>query len=331
MVGLSELEQEMAMATASMKTTESARFAKFRRAERKLWDLYDLQPEERFINVGYDRVVRIHQIGEGQPVLFVHGTGGSGVYFAPLVKELVPFFRCILMDRPGWTLSSPIDYSDGDFGSIVSDLQEQLLASLDVDRAHMVGGSIGNLFALRLALNHPDRVGNIVLNGGSPVEGLTPPTFLRILRTPVGRVMARIPLNARMIRNQMAGLGHAKSLDRGIVPAEYIDMKAAESKYTDALRNERGLVRAVVAGKGFQPGITLNKREIAAIRAPTLMIYGADDPLGSKKVWSDFMASFPNGRIAFSPDSGHVPWYDHPHDVGALTLSHLQTATQGSI
>lgn len=323
-------EQEMAMATASTKTTEPAGFAEFRRAERTLWGHYDLQPEERLVSLDGEQVVRIHDIGDGEPVLFVHGTGGSGVYFAPLVKELVPTFRCILMDRPGWTLSSPIDYSAGDFGKIVAQLQEELLTSLGIDRAHVIGGSIGNLFALRLALNHPDRVGNIVLNGGNPADGLTPPTFLRILRTPIGQVIVRIPQKPAMIRNQLAGLGHAKSLERGIIPDEYIDMKAAESRYTDAFKNERDLVRAVIAGKGFQPGITLSKNEMAAINAPTLMIYGNDDPLGSEKVWSDFMAGLPNGSLHVAPDSGHLPWYDHPEDVSALTRTHLRTAPIGS-
>lgn len=309
----------------STKISEPAGFSEFRKAERAVWDLYDLQPEERLVNLDHGRVIRLHEVGEGDPVLFVHGTGGSGAYFAPLVKELVPFFRCILIDRPGWTLSTPIDYSAGDFGLIISGLQEQLLGFLGIDQTHLIGGSIGNLFALRFALNHPDRVGNIVLNGAHPVEGVVAPTFLRILRTPIGQVIVRIPQKPPMIRKQMAGLGHANSLDQGIFPNEYIEMKAAESKYTDALRNERGLVRAVFAGKGFQPGIPLSESEIAAIHAPTLMIYGEDDPVGSATLFGDFMETLPNGRIAFMPDSGHVPWYDHPHDVGALTLSHLRT------
>lgn len=312
------------MTTASQKTTEPVGFAEFRRAERGLWEEYDLQPQERLVSLDDDRIVRIHDLGDGEPILFVHGTGGSGVYFAPLVKELVADFRCVLMDRPGWTLSSPVDFSDGDFGTIVADLQEKLLTLLDIERAHVVGGSIGNLFALRLALNHPDRVGNMVLNGGCPVEGLTPPAFLRILRTPLGQVIVRVPQNPAMIRKQLAGLGHAKSLDRELVPAEYIDMKAAESRHTRALRNERSLVRSVIAGKGFQPGITLTQDEMAAIEAPTLMVYGNEDPLGSEKVWSDFMARLPNGSLAVIPDSGHLPWYDDPREVGALTRHHLR-------
>jgi len=309
----------------STNTSEPAGFAEFRRAERTLWDHYDLQPEERLVSLDGEQVVRIHDIGDGEPVLFVHGTGGSGVYFAPLVKELVPTFRCILMDRPGWTLSSPIDYSAGDFGTIVAQLQEELLTSLGISRAHVIGGSIGGLYALRLALSYPDRVGNIVLLGALPAEGGTPSMFLRLLRTPLGQIMIRIPQRPQMLRKQLEGLGHKKSLDRGVIPDQYINVKAAESRYTSAPRYERELVRSVFARKGFQPGITLSKTELDAIQAPTLMVYGNDDPLGSKEGYSDFMASLPKGSITFTSDSGHLPWYDHPHDVGALIHTHLQT------
>lgn len=124
-----------------------------------------------------------------------------------------------------------------------------------------------------------------------------------------------------MIRNQMAGLGHAKSLEQGIIPAEFIDMKAAESKYTDALKYERGLVRAVIARKGFQAGITLTKAECTVIQAPTLMIYGNDDPTGSKQMFENFMASLANGRIAFTPDSDICPGTTAP-TTSAASQSH---------
>lgn len=305
-------------------TSEPAGFAEFKKAERALWDYYDLEPEERLVSLGDQQIVRIHELGDGEPVLFVHGTGGSGVYFAALVKGLASTFRCILIDRPGWTLSSPIDYSAGRFGTIAADLQHDLLSALGIDRVHVVGGSIGNLYALRLALNYPDHVGNIVLLGGLPAEGLIPPTFLRLLRTPLGQIMIRVPQRPGMIYKQLAGLGHKKSLDRGMIPDEYINMKAAESRYTSALKYERQLVRSVIASRGFQPGVTLSKHDLAAIEAPTLMIYGADEPYGSEKFWNEFTASMPNATLTIAPDSGHLPWFDMPQDVSTLALTQLR-------
>lgn len=318
------------MATAGVTVSEPARFTQFRQAERSLWDFYGLEPTERLVPIGDGQVVRIHELGDGEPVLFVHGTGGSGVYFAPLVRELASSFRCILIDRPGWTLSSPIDYSAGDFGTIAAEFQKNLLTAMDVDRAHVIGGSIGNMFALRLALAYPGRVGNIVLFGGVLVEALTPPAFLRVLRTPLGQIMVRIPQGPTIIRKRLTALGHGRSLSRGMIPDEYINMKAAESRYTDAPKNERQLVRSVLARQGFQPGITLSESELASIDSNTLMIYGLDDPLGSEGMWSDLTAGMPSATLDTCPDSGHLPWFDDPAAVGALTLTHLRRPPTGS-
>ena len=90
------------MTKTGVKVSEPAGFAKFREAERAVWDYYGLDPAERMVDIGDRRVVRIHELGQGDPVLFVHGTGGSGVYFAPLAKKLATSFRCVLIDRPGW-------------------------------------------------------------------------------------------------------------------------------------------------------------------------------------------------------------------------------------
>ncbi len=69
------------------------RFAKFHVAEQAVWDLYGLTPQERFVDLGRNIALRVNDVGEGDPIVFVHGTGGSGVYFAPLVKELAPRYR----------------------------------------------------------------------------------------------------------------------------------------------------------------------------------------------------------------------------------------------
>lgn len=312
------------MAISDVGISEPAGFSRFRQAEQDLWNHYGLEPREEMIDIGGRRVVRVHEVGDGEPVLFVHGTGGSGAYFAPLARELAESFRCILIDRPGWTLSSPIDYFSGDFGAIAADLQRDLLASLGIDRAHLVGGSIGNLYALRLALHHPDRVGNLVLLGGLPADGVTPPVFLRILRSPLGQIIVRLPQKPQMIRKQLAGLGHEKSLDRDEIPGQYITVKTAESRFTDALRNERDLVRCVLAGRGFKPGIVLSTEDLAAIKHRTLMVYGGDDPVGSKDLWEQFTSGMPNAALHVAPDSGHLPWFDDPEGIGHLTLAHLQ-------
>jgi hypothetical protein len=74
---------------------------RYREAERTLWSQYGLSPKEYFIQVGSPPVrIRVIEVGSGAPLLFAHGTAGSGPAFASLIHRL-PGFRCIVFDRPG--------------------------------------------------------------------------------------------------------------------------------------------------------------------------------------------------------------------------------------
>jgi hypothetical protein len=92
-------------------TATGPRTERYRRAERAFWETYGLAPTERVVTVGSPPVrLRVQELGSGEPVLFVNGTGGPGAYFAPLLAEL-PGLRCLVLDRPGWGLSAPVDFS----------------------------------------------------------------------------------------------------------------------------------------------------------------------------------------------------------------------------
>jgi pimeloyl-ACP methyl ester carboxylesterase len=307
------------------KSTEPTRFAQFRNAERAVWDHYGLQPTETLVPVRSGGVIRVNDIGSGDPILFIHGSGGSGVYWAPLVQELASHFRCILMDRPGWTLSSPVDYSNGSFGTIAASMQADLLDALRVDRAHLVGGSIGNLYALRFAQAHPDRVGGIVLAGSGPLtDAIEPPTFIKLLRSPLGQIIIRIPQKPGMVRKQLAGLGHRISLDRGLIPDVLVDLYSSTGRHTEAMRHERDLVRNILDRGGWVDGFTLGTEELGGITVPTLMIYGNQDPVGRVEIWERFVEILGNGALYTVADSGHLNWYDKPQEIAIQITTHLE-------
>lgn len=311
------------MTTATTPTADK-RFRKFRQVEQEVWGFYGLAPEERLVKVDAGEIIRIHDIGNGDPILFVHGTGGSGVYWAPLIAGLADEFRCILMDRPGWTLSTPIDYSRGDFGKIAANIQLRLLDAIGVDRTHVVGGSIGDLYVLRLALNHPQRVNRIALLGSGPLfDRIEPPTFIRLLRSPLGQIIVRIPQRPGMIRKQMEGLGHKSSLEQEIIPDLLIDLYAATSRYTRAMHNERELVRSTLTPEGFADGFMLTEEEIQAVDSPTLMIYGSNDPIGSTEIWEEFVNLMPDATLEIIDDAGHLNWYDSPAEVSGQLIDHF--------
>src|SRR5437773_4371679 len=100
-------------------------------------------------------------VGEGDPVLFVAGLGGNCRVWDPVIPYLAQEFSCILTDNRGLGRSvarrkprTLADYS--------ADMAE-LLDKLQLERAHVLGLSLGGIIAQRFAIDHPSRVDRLVL------------------------------------------------------------------------------------------------------------------------------------------------------------------------
>ena len=107
--------------------------------------------------------------GRGDPVVFLHGLGGSRTSWAPQLEGLSADFRCLAWDMPGYGASAPADPLT--FAS-TADAAARLLDAAGIGRAHLVGESFGGMHALHTALRHPDRVNRLVLANTSAAFGV---------------------------------------------------------------------------------------------------------------------------------------------------------------
>lgn len=133
----------------------------------------DVLPEGRYVDVGHGRRLHLHDIGEGAPVLWLHGSGpGASGWsnFHPNARTLAEAgYRSVLLDILGYGRSSKptdVDYTFDVLGGAVI----AALDALGLDRVHLVGNSMGGALALWLALEHPDRVGKLVLMAPGGLE-----------------------------------------------------------------------------------------------------------------------------------------------------------------
>ena len=301
--------------TASATIPASTRSERYRDAERKLWQHHGLEPEERFLDLEAPAArLRVLEVGSGEPVLFVHGTVGPGAW-ASLITELHGY-RAIVLERPGWGLSSAIDFAGQHYGTLVAEVLRGALDALGLERAHVIGGSIGNVWALRLAARYPSRVGRVVLTGGGPIVAeIDVPGIIRILASPAGALMARLSGGPARVRSILRQSGHGASLDSGRIPDEFVDWRATVGRETESMRHEREMVRAVVTGATWRPGLTLDDAELASIRNPTLHVYGTMDAVGSVDIWKRVAGALPHGELSVIEGAGHMPWFDHPTRV----------------
>lgn len=301
--------------------------AALRESEANVWGHWGIEPEERIVKVGSPSSrLRIHEVGSGEPVLFVHGTGGYGPYWAPLLAELSGY-RCLIVDRPGWGGSDPVEFPQSDYRDFSADLLRDALDALGVDIVHSVGASIGDTWALALATKHPDRVRSVALLGGGPLtDEVKIPLGIRLLRSPLGRLMSRVRWRERMEIGQARQSGHGPSLDDGRMPEIYVDWKVEMTNNADWRVNERDMVRAITSRNGWKPGLTFDAGDLSSIPVPVLMIYGTSDPIATVETWQDFVAQVPDGRLGIVDGAGHLPWFDDPGHVTELLREHFESA-----
>jgi 2-hydroxy-6-oxonona-2,4-dienedioate hydrolase len=307
----------MTSTAVAMESTDD-RTERYRRAERAVWSHFNLEPVERLIDVPSPAVrIRVQEVGSGQPIVFIHGGLWPATGLAPLVSQLVGY-RSILVDRPGCGLSTQIDWRTHEIGSVATTVLGHVVDALGLERTHVIGHSVGGAWAMRLAQGHPARVDRIAILGAAPLLAEMPrPTFLRVLASPLGVIMARLPQNQSRARDMLRQDGHGPSLDADRIPEVLLDWHVALVRDTRTMINERAMIRdAVIRGSSWRPGLTFEPAELAQIRQPLHYIIGSADPEGTADYARRIVGLMPRAELTVLPDAGHLPWLDDAKRVG---------------
>lgn len=301
--------------------------ARYRAAEQVLWSCTGLEPSERRVRLACTGTeVRVQVVGEGPPVLMLHGTPNSGSAWVPLVPHL-PGFQCLLVDRPGTGLSD--DYQlVRDLTGVSDRLVPELLDGLGFERAHVVASSFGGFLALRAAAAAPQRFDRMVqMSCPALVPGMTIPPFMKPLRSAFVRWLApRLPASPKSNLEAMRQMGHGAALDAGRFPQAFLDWYLALQRHTHLMRNEVPMIGALMGGPEFDPTRAMDGAVLARVSTPTLFLWGAEDCFGGEAVARTVVAAMPRARLELLPASGHLPWLDDPVGVGARTAAFLEAA-----
>jgi len=150
---------------------------------------------EGFITVADGERVWYETAGEGPDLILTHGLGGNAAVWYQQVPYFAQHYRVISWDQRGFGRSTNENGNHGPVAA-VSDLIE-IMDLLAVDRAHVVGQSMGGWAALGTAIAVPDRVESVVLactTGGIPV-GFGPDSAPPLTAAPItARPLGSIPL-----------------------------------------------------------------------------------------------------------------------------------------
>jgi pimeloyl-ACP methyl ester carboxylesterase len=299
---------------------------KYREAERRFWESLGVTPTEQRIHLKRtDVTVRLQEVGEGPPVLFLHGALASGVSWANLAAR-IKGFRCLLLDRPGTGLSDPLKkpLDMEHLPPFAETLAVDVMDALGIDRSHLVSSSFGGYFALRTAWAHPDRVDRIV-QFSFPVGARMnrPPISMGILSVPIlRRLLIAVPPNKRMLRSAFSRMGHRESVKDGRITQEILEGYAALLKHTDTLRNEMALGTAFFSMRGIN-SLALPDEMLAEIKTPVLFFWGANDHNGGADKARELVDRIPNAELEMVPGGGHASWLDDLDRAAQATTDFL--------
>lgn len=302
---------------------------RYRRAERELWESVGAKPTERYLHL--DRCaaeVRIQEVGEGEPVVFVHGASNGGTSWASLASRL-DTFRCVLVDRPGCGLSPRLDRSFvdmADLGAFADDLVVDVLDALDVGTAHVIGTSFGGYFALRVAAAHPHRIRRVVMlswSFGAPV--VSTPLVMRVAMQPaLRRLAARMPVTERMARAMLRQIGLRRAVESGTFGPVDMAWFLSLLRDTDTMRNEIEAAPRMVTMRGFNDDSLLAASVLEQVSAPAYFLWGEEDPMGGGDIARPFAGQLPDARLELMARAGHAPWMDDPDHVAARVGAFLR-------
>lgn len=253
--------------------------------------------------------IAVEQLGTGQPLLLIHGTGGTHHHWRPLVDHLRGERTLFLVDLPGHGKSpsplpglphNPIGYARA---------LATMLDELDLERVHCAGNSVGGWTALELAkLGRANSVVAIAPAGLWPKRDPWRCTLQLWAQYELGRVFA--PLTRSAMRNE-AG---RSILLRGTVakprqmPADAAVEMAAEFARTPDFRAHLASTRRA----RFAGGRDLN--------LPITIAWGEKERLIPRKARR--MDELPDQtRVVILPGCGHSPMWDDPELVSATVLS----------
>ncbi|GAB3907738.1 alpha/beta hydrolase [Larkinella knui] len=192
-----------------------------------------------------------------------------------------------------------------------------LLDALHIEKAHVVGASMGGMIAQRLAYNHPERVLTLTsLMAGGGKAGfplIAKPAALSGIPAPWPSTDTTGYIR-REVKSLLALSGKADSLDSLRIQAA-VEQDVRRSYYP------AGLIRQGAASlAGFYAG---RERQLQTIRVPTLVIHGSDDPLVTPEAGRDVASNVPNARFTLIEGMGHEIAPAYTIQLADLILSNL--------
>ncbi len=238
--------------------------------------------------------VHVEIVGQGKPLVMIHGWGMHSGVWQPLVKRLSKDYMLYLVDLPGMGSSRPIEPYH--LYNLADEVAEMIPGVSDV-----VGWSLGGLVAQSIAIHQPDRIRRLVLVGSTPCfvskadwqAGVDPADFKEFADN-VNHDYKRAVM--QFLTLQCMKASDARSTIREL-------RKSFELKPTPTQTTLQRALHILLESD--------LREEVAKIRKPTLLIHGDRDTLAPVQAAHWMMQQLPAGFLRVMAGAAHAPFLSH--------------------
>lgn len=252
---------------------------------------------------------QLHGAPSAAALLLLRPLGGNLETWGAFREQLARHFLVVSFDQRGSGRSSraPIGQRTQD----MADDAAALLTQLGIERAHVVGISLGGMVATWLALRRPQRVRRLVL-GSTPARGRV------LIRHGGGQTL-------QLMRCMLRGAEELElCLWRQVLSEPFLDSARAQGLEAEA-RKAAGsmaeLVKQALAGALHDV-----RTELTHLHAPTLVLAGELDKLVPPAVQRALAQALPNARFELVPSAAHAITLEQPESTAARVVRFLRPA-----
>lgn len=244
--------------------------------------------------------------GSGPPVICLHGIGGGAASFRDMMEGLSGY-RVIAWNMPGYGNSVSSEWPPT-FASL-SNALGKFIEDLGLERAHLVGQSIGGMIALDHALRRPDQVSTLSLIGTTPAFGGRDDSF-----------------KDAFLKARLSGLDAGLSMKEMATETAPRLMSAAAG--ADQI-NDVGNILAAVPEKAWR-GIleclvTFNRREdLGRVSQPCCLIAGGEDQNAPARTMERMAEKLPKSEYHLIEDAGHMINQEAPKQTNSIVQDFLE-------
>ncbi len=281
----------------------------------------DKQDVQRSAKAG-DLTLNYYETGEQAPgelpLVLLHG-GGPGASswsnFSTCLPLFGPHFRTLAIDQPGFGGSDKPPVV-GNYYRFAADHILELLDELGIDKVHLLGNSLGGGTAMRLALEHPDRVGRLVLMGPG---GLSLNLFHADPTEGVQRLM------------EFSGAPSAESLkafistmvvDQSLVTDELVAERLADATAPGAQEAMRSMGWSFWNPETAEDGMLW--REAHRLKHHTLLTWGREDRVNPLDGAMVALKTIPKAQLHVFPRCGHWAQIEVADEFAEIAVNFLQ-------